>query len=83
MDPGEYVYSRDGEFIVCLYSEVEPRCARVWEVVLAQFVAMGSTRTSARADAWRLQHDLDFHHTWASDLPRWAPTLAYYIPKED
>ena len=56
------------------------RAARVWDVVLDAFVSMGASRTSVKADAWRLQHDPAFHHEWAVLLPVWSPSLAYYDP---
>lgn len=82
MDPGDYVRTADGSHVVCLFSKVDARCADVWDTVLAQFVAMGATSTSANADAWRIQHDSKFHHEWAVLLPCWAPSLAYYVPHE-
>ena len=78
MDPGEYVLTPDGEHMVVLHSGVDPRAARVWDVVLDAFRDMGASRTSLRADAWRLQHDSAFHHEWAILLPIWCPSLAYY-----
>ena len=36
---------------------------------------MGATRTSVKADAWRL-----LHHSWAVELPMWGPDLATYVP---
>jgi hypothetical protein len=56
---------------------------QVWDAVLDQFIAMGATRVSARADAWRLQHDAEFYHEWASSLPTWCPALARYVPTVD
>lgn len=80
MDPGDYVFTPDGSQMVMLRSGIDPRAARVWDVVLDAFVSMGASRTSARADAWRLQHDPVFHHKWAVLLPVWSPSLAYYDP---
>lgn len=79
MDPGEYVLTADKRHMVVLRSGVDPRAANVWDEVLAQFVNMGSSQTSAKADAWRLQHDAAFHQSWAVELPIWCPTLAYYV----
>lgn len=78
MDPGEYVYTADGSKMVMLRSGVDPRAARVWDAVLEQFSAMGMTKTSAKAEAWRLQHDLKYHQSWAVELPLWCPGVAYY-----
>jgi hypothetical protein len=78
MDPGEYVYTADGSMMVMLRSGVDPRAARVWDIVLEQFLAMGMTIASAKAEAWWLQHDLKYHHSWAVELQLWCPGLAYY-----
>ena len=78
MDPGDYVYTDDGKYMVVLRSGVDPRAARIWDVVLDCFVGMGATKTSVCADAWRLQHDSDFHREWAVSLPVWCPMLAKY-----
>lgn len=64
--------------MVVLRSGVDSRAARVWDVVLDAFRDMGATRTSLKADAWRLQHDPTFHHEWVVLLPVWCPSLAYY-----
>ena len=56
MDPGEYVLTPDGEHMVVLCSGVDSRAARVWDA----FRDMGASRTSLKADAWRLQHDPTF-----------------------
>ena len=80
MDPGEYVFTLDGRYMVCLHSGIDPRAARVWDAVLSTFIAMGGRRAQVAADAWRLQHDPQFHHTWAVCFPLWCPTLAYYTP---
>ena len=42
---------------------------------------MGATRTEVKADAWRLQHDADYHHLWAVKLPMWSTSLATYVPR--
>ena len=60
MDPGEYVLIPDGEHMVVLRSGVDSRAARVWDVVLDALRDMGASRTSLKADAWRLQHDPTF-----------------------
>ena len=78
MDPADYVYTSDFSHMVVLRDGTDSRAWRVWDVVLEQFRAMGATRTDA--DAWRLQHDADFHHTWAVELPMWCPDLATYVP---
>ena len=78
MDPGDYVYTDDGKYMVVLHSGVDPCAARIWDAVLNCFIGMGATRTSARADAWRLQHDPAFHRKWAVLLPVWCPMLAKY-----
>ena len=80
MDPADYVYTSDFSHMVVLRDGTDSRAWRVWDVVLEQFRAMGATRTSVKADAWRLQHDADFHHSWAVELPTWCPDLATYVP---
>ena len=79
MDPAERVYTPRQTRRVVLRDNVDTRNWHVWDVVLQHFIAMGATRTSAKADAWRLQYDSTFHHKWASSLPLWYPTLARYV----
>jgi hypothetical protein len=78
--PADYVYTSDFSHMVVLRDGTDSRAWRVWDVILEQFRAMGATRTSVKADAWRLQHDAGFHHSWAVELPMWGPDLATYVP---
>ena len=68
MDPADYVYTPDFSHMVVLRDGTDSRAWRVWDVVLEQFRAMGATRTSMKAGAWRLQHDADFHRRRASNV---------------
>jgi hypothetical protein len=52
--------------MVVLLDGTDSRAGRVWEVVLECFREMGATRTELKAEAWRLQHDADYHHSWAA-----------------
>ena len=72
-----------GDQMVMLRSGVDPRAARVWDVVLDAFRDMGATPAELRSDAWRLQNDPAFHHEWAVLLPVWCPSLAYYVNPDD
>lgn len=83
MDPGDYVYTPRRTRRVVLRGDLDTRNWQVWDAVLDQFVAMGSTRTSAKADAWRIQFDNAFYHKWASSLPTWCPMLAHYETQKD
>ena len=78
--PADYVYTSDFSHMVVLRDGTDSRAWRVWDVILEQFRDMGATRTSVKADAWRLQHDAGFHHSWAVELPMWGPDLATYVP---
>ena len=64
-----------------LLDGTDSRAWRVWDVVLEQFRAMGATHTEVKADAWRLQHDADYHHSWAVKLPMWSTGLVTYVPR--
>jgi hypothetical protein len=79
MDPGDYVYTPRRTRRVVLHGVPDTRNWEVWDVVLKQFIAMGATRTDTKADAWRIQHDTDFYHEWASSLPTWCPSLARFV----
>ena len=68
VDPADYVYTPDFSHMVVLRDGTDSRAWRVWDVVLEQFRAMGATRTSVKADAWRLQHGADFHRRRASNV---------------
>lgn len=78
MDPCEYVYTPRGTRRVVVTGFPDTRNWRVWDIVLTAFIDMGATITSAQADAWRIQHDEEFYHEWASSLPLWCPMLAHY-----
>eukprot|EP00620_Florenciella_sp_RCC1587_P014489 CAMPEP_0182567400 /NCGR_PEP_ID=MMETSP1324-20130603/8633_1 /TAXON_ID=236786 /ORGANISM="Florenciella sp., Strain RCC1587" /LENGTH=84 /DNA_ID=CAMNT_0024781391 /DNA_START=362 /DNA_END=614 /DNA_ORIENTATION=- len=40
-------------------------------------------RTEVKAEMWRLQHDADYHHSWAVKLPMWSTGLATSSPDSD
>ena len=62
--------------MVAFNDGTDPCCARVWDAVLGLFLDMGKTRTSARAEAWQLQHDASYHNNWAVAV--WVPSAARY-----
>ena len=81
VDPDDYVYTSDLSHMVVLLDGTDSRAGRVWKVVLECFREMGATRTELKAEAWRLQHDADYHHEWAVKLPMWSTGLATYVPR--
>ena len=83
MDPNGRVYTPRRTRRVVLHDVPDTRNRHVWDVVVDQFVAMGATRTRAREDRWRIQHDACFYHEWASSLPAWSPALARYDDPEE
>ena len=81
VDPNDYVYTSDLSHMVVLLDGTDSRAWRIWDVVLEQFHDMGMPRTEVKAEAWRLQHDADYHHSWAVKLPMWSTGLATYVPR--
>ena len=81
VDPDDYVYTSDLSHMVVLLDGTDSRAWRIWDVVLEQFRDMGMPRTEVKAEAWRLQHDADYHHSWAVKLPMWSTGLATYVPR--
>lgn len=83
VDPGDYLYSRDGKHIVVLHDNAHARTLHIVGRVYDLVKGMGGDEDDHSSFLQKICENDTYFAEWCRDLPKWCPSEATYVKVVD